>query len=210
VIEALLFYALVAATAVVATLTFLPVWRNDAWWVRVQDFPRLQIWIFSIALIGLQLSLLDLSQAATWGLLFFAGLCFSYQAWWIVPYTPLFSKEVRRAADTDPQRTIRFMTANVLTPNRNAQALLDLVREHRPDVLVTLESDHWWQERLDRLENDYPHTIKCALDNLYGMHVYSRLPLADSRIDYLVEPDKPSIADRADLSGPRDRPGKRP
>jgi endonuclease/exonuclease/phosphatase (EEP) superfamily protein YafD len=64
-IEVLLFYALVAATAVLATLTFLPVWRNEAWWVRVQDFPRLQIWILSMALIGLQLSLLDLSQAAT-------------------------------------------------------------------------------------------------------------------------------------------------
>jgi hypothetical protein len=41
--EALLFYALVAAAAVVATLTFLSVWRTGAWWVPVQDFPRLQI-----------------------------------------------------------------------------------------------------------------------------------------------------------------------
>ena len=188
-----MFYALLAATAVVVALTFLPLLRNDAWWVRVQDFPRLQIWILAMALIGLQLSLLDLSHTTSWALLFFAGLCFFYQAWWIVPYTPLFRKAVRRAAETDPQRTIRFMTANVLTPNRNAQALLDLVHKHRPDVLVTLESDQWWQARLDALEGDYPHTIKCPLDNLYGMHVYSRLPLSDTRIDYLVEPDKPSM-----------------
>ncbi len=172
---AAVFYALLAATAFTVTVTLLPLWRNDAWWVRVQDFPRLQIWILSIVLLVLEFAFLDLSQAATWWLLLLAGLSFFYQTWWIVPYTPLFSKEVRRSTATRRQHTVRFMTANVLTPNRNAQALLDLVHEHRPDVLVTLESDRWWQERLDALEEDYPYTIKCPLDNLYGMHVYSRL-----------------------------------
>jgi endonuclease/exonuclease/phosphatase (EEP) superfamily protein YafD len=43
------------------------------------------------------------------------------------------------------------LTVNVLTPNRNAEALIALVRENAPDVLVTLESDSWWQARLFRL-----------------------------------------------------------
>jgi endonuclease/exonuclease/phosphatase (EEP) superfamily protein YafD len=94
---------------------------------------------------------------------------------------------------------IRIMTANVLTPNRNAITLIDLVRENGPDILVTLESDEWWQARLDTLEPNYPYTIKCPLDNLYGMHVYSRLPLMDSQIDFLVEPDIPSIHTLASL-----------
>jgi endonuclease/exonuclease/phosphatase (EEP) superfamily protein YafD len=85
------------------------------------------------------------------------------------------------------------MTANVLTPNRNAKALIELVRTHAPDILVTLESDSWWQEQLDILEPEYPYTLKCPRDNLYGMHVYAKLPLIDSQIDYLVEPDKPSM-----------------
>jgi len=85
------------------------------------------------------------------------------------------------------------MAANVLTPNRNAKGLIELVRENAPDILVTLESDAWWQAKLDALEPDYPFTIKCPLDNLYGMHVYSKLQLTDSRVDYLVEPDVPSI-----------------
>ena len=76
---------------------------------------------------------------------------------------------------------IRIITANVLTPNRNAGTLIELVREHSPDILVTLESDAWWQSRLDVLEPDYPYTIKCPLDNLYGMHVYSKLPLTESQ-----------------------------
>ena len=46
---------------------------------------------------------------------------------------------------------------------------------------------------LDTLESDYSYTIKCPLDNLYGMHVYSRFPLTESKVDYLVAPDIPSI-----------------
>ena len=46
---------------------------------------------------------------------------------------------------------------------------------------------------MDKLQPDYPHTIKCPLDNLYGMHVYSKLRLTDRHIEYLVEPDIPSI-----------------
>ncbi len=67
------------------------------------------------------------------------------------------------------------------------------VREHAPDILVTLETDQWWQDQLDILQSEYPHTAKCPLDNRYGMHVYSHLPLDEPEIAYLVEDDKPSI-----------------
>ncbi|MBW2428182.1 MAG: endonuclease/exonuclease/phosphatase family protein [Deltaproteobacteria bacterium] len=60
-------------------------------------------------------------------------------------------------------------------------------------ALLCLIYHAWWQARLDTLEPDYPYAIKCPLDNLYGMHVYSRLQLTDRKIEYLVEPDIPSI-----------------
>jgi len=141
----------------------------------------------------MELSLLGLSGPLTWGLIAVSFLCCAYHGWWILPYTRLFPEEVKSAAKTDIQRIIKIMAANVLTPNRNAKGLIELVRENAPDILVTLESDAWWQAKLDALEPDYPFTIKCPLDNLYGMHVYSKLQLTDSRIDYLVEPDVPSI-----------------
>ncbi|MGD8714234.1 MAG: endonuclease/exonuclease/phosphatase family protein [Desulfobacterales bacterium] len=137
--------------------------------------------------------LLDLSHIATWSLIVVVLLCLVYHAWWILPYTRVFPVEVKSAIIVDSQRTLRIMTANVLTPNRNAKALIELVHENEPDIIVTLESDKWWQSRLDTLESDYPYTSKCPLDNLYGMHVYSRLRLTDSHIEYLVEPDIPSM-----------------
>jgi endonuclease/exonuclease/phosphatase (EEP) superfamily protein YafD len=48
---------------------------------------------------------------------------------------------------------------------------LDLVNKYQPDILVTLESDLWWEEQLAVLEVEMPYTVKCPLDNLYGMHV---------------------------------------
>jgi endonuclease/exonuclease/phosphatase (EEP) superfamily protein YafD len=100
---------------------------------------------------------------------------------------------VKPAKESSPDRHLSIMTANVLTPNRNAEALIALVRQRKPDVLVTLESDQWWQDQLDTLQSEMPHSIKCPLDNLYGMHVYSRLPLEESETRFLVEDDVPSM-----------------
>ena len=188
-----MFIAFLIATIFLATFTLLPIWRYEAWWVRSLDFPRLQLFVISMLLLLMETILLDLSHIATWGLIVVVLLCLVYHAWWILPYTRVFPVEVRSAIIVDSQRTLRIMTANVLTPNRNAKALIELVHENEPDIIVTLESDKWWQSRLDTLESDYPYTSKCPLDNLYGMHVYSKLRLTDSHIEYLVEPDIPSM-----------------
>jgi len=181
------------STVILAVITLLPLWRYEAWWVRALDFPRLQLFYVSSLLVLVETFLLDFSCLEAW-LLFSPGvLCLIYQAWWILPYTRLFKVEVTSADIVDPRRTIRIMTANVLMTNRNAENLIELVRENAPDILVTLESDDWWQSKLDGLEPEYGYTIKCPLDNLYGMHVYSRFPLKESEIKYLVEPDVPSM-----------------
>lgn len=189
----LLFLTFLVLTLLVFTFTLLPLWRHEAWWVRIFDFPRMQFFLLSTILLLLELALLDLSQPTTWSLLALILFCLIFQAWWIIPYTRIFPVEVKSARHSDIHNTIAILTANVLTTNRNAEGLLELVSEKKPDVIVTLESDEWWQLKLAVLEAEYCYTIKCPLDNLYGMHVYSKLPLSDSRIEYLVEHDVPSI-----------------
>lgn len=106
----------------------------------------------------------------------------------------VMAKEVAAPADPDSDSPgISILTANVLMHNRNAPGLLALVKEHRPDILVTLETNDWWQVQLDVLEADMPHTVKCPQDNLYGMHVYSRLPFLSCKTVFLVEEDVPSV-----------------
>lgn len=180
-------------TALLVVFTFITLSRAEVWWVRGWDFPRFQLGIFALILLAVDIALLDFTQVSAWILSGITLLALVYQAWWIIPYTLFFPVEVKAAVANDPDNTIAILASNVLTPNRNSAALVALVREHRPDILVTLETDAWWQTQLDVLGEDYPYTIKCPLDNLYGMHVYSKLPLHDAAIQFLVETDIPSM-----------------
>lgn len=188
----LLHWFLIALAVFLSVVTVLPWFQHPAWWVRIWDFPRLQLALLS--LVGTLLTAVSaLADDWQWPLQIIFLFTLLYQAWWILPYTPLWKREVMQADASTADPRLRVMASNVLTTNRNAAALIDLVQQHRPDVLVTLETDAWWQAQLQPLEADYPHRIACPLDNLYGMHVYSRLPLSDTSIAYLVEPDVPSI-----------------
>lgn len=180
-------------TGLMLLMTFITLWRYEAWWVRGWDFPRLQLAILAVFLLVLDLALLDFSRSVSWWLVVLDIICISYQVWWILPYTRLFPFEVSDVVQDDPPNSIAIMAANVLMTNKNAPALLKLVREYQPDILVTLESNTWWQNQLDQLAGDYPYIIQCPLENLYGMHVYSKLPLDDAKLRFLVEPDVPSM-----------------
>ena len=180
-------------TAILVLMTVLPLSRSSRWWIRGLDFPRLQIAAAGLLLLAAQLIFLDLSEFPEQLMPVATAACLLYQAWWILPYLRPYPNEVRLTpAPADADR-VRILSSNVLMTNRNADALIALVRQHQPDILVTLETDAWWQSRLDALESDYPHTIKCPLDNTYGMHVYSRLRLEDAETQFLVQPDVPSM-----------------
>ncbi|MBF9237834.1 endonuclease/exonuclease/phosphatase family protein [Hymenobacter sp. BT683] len=183
----------VGGVALVATL--LPILRQTAWWIRAFDFPRLQI------VAGLALSLIaELALPGTSGLahiLFSAslGLGIVYQASRIWPYTPLHSQQVARATrpDDDNDNHISLMVANVLMYNRDASRLLGHVNNLRPDILLALETDDWWLSQLERIEKDYPYTCHAPLPNTYGMLVFSRLPLREPQIRYILDNDIPSF-----------------
>ncbi|MGH8853720.1 MAG: endonuclease/exonuclease/phosphatase family protein [Telluria sp.] len=183
----------VTLVAVIVIATLVPLLRYSSWWVRDFDFPRLQLAILSLAILTGQFAFLDWRGPAFQALVFANTACLIYQAWWIIPYTKLFPHEVKASVVAESHRQFRIMTANVLMPNQNTDGLIALIRKHQPDIFVTLETNSWWQERLDVLEGDYPYSIKCPLDNLYGMHVYSRYPLEDGAVQFLVEDDIPSI-----------------
>jgi endonuclease/exonuclease/phosphatase (EEP) superfamily protein YafD len=184
---------IIIATGILVTATLLPLWRNPHWLVRGMDFPRLQLAAIALLLMLAQVVSLNLAEPQAWTLIGLTLACLAWQLWWITPYTILWRKEVKTTKNSSPDCKLSILTANVLTSNRNVDALLKLVDQYKPDVLVTLESDEWWQRHLYTLESSMPYSMKCPLDNLYGMHVYSRLPLEDTEISYLVEDDVPSM-----------------
>lgn len=163
------------------------------WWVRSTDFPRLQVAVL-LALVGLAhaltfdgTSFVDVSFG-----LVLAG-CLADQCFRIFPYTPLAPRQVLDAPPGDGTRSIRLLISNVQMRNRRHDDFMAVVREADPDLILAVETDAWWDERLRVLEPDYPHGIKYPQGNYYGMHLFSRLELEASEARFLVEEDIPSI-----------------
>ena len=165
----------------------------DHWWIRGVDFPRIQILFIGLAsLIGL-LILTPQWQMAEIALTLALIGAIGFQLRMILPYTRLWKQEVRQAMPMANPVQVKLMVSNVLTPNNNTQALVNLVQQKQPDILITLESDQKWEDALSVIEPDYPYSVKVPLDNLYGMHLYSKLELIDPEIKYLLIDDIPSI-----------------
>ncbi len=165
----------------------------DHWWIRGVDFPRIQILFIGLAsLIGLFILTPQWQMAEIALMLALIG-AIGFQLRMILPYTRLWKQEVRQAMPMANPVQVKLMVSNVLTPNNNTQALVNLVQQKQPDILITLESDQKWEDALSVIEPDYPYSVKVPLDNLYGMHLYSKLELIDPEIKYLLIDDIPSI-----------------
>ena len=169
--------------------------RRDEWWFRGADFPRLQIlFVGLVALAGL------LFIQAEWTLvreLLLLGViaAVAYQLKMVLPYTPIWKKQVLhvRRDQVNVEQQISLLVANVLTPNHKYHLLLEQIDHLQPDVVLTLETDQIWQEALKPIEADYPYRVAVPQDNLYGMHLYSRLPLADTEVKFILSDETPSI-----------------
>lgn len=184
--------------------TLLPLARHDHWIVRIFDFPRMQIVAGGLVVTGLYVTLGNTSGLLGRALMLALLLCVAYQFYKMFPYTPLAPRQVQRAPDDDEASTVTLLIANLLMDNRRFDRLRAIVDRTRPDVLVVVEPDHWWEQQLRSLSADYPHVVAEPLDNAYGMMVLSRLPLIDPTVEYLVEPDVPSIHTQVELpSGTR-------
>lgn len=171
----------------------IPHLPGQHWLIRVWEFPRLQQ-AFILAVLSLCWCFWypDAPVLAGWMQVgCAAALC--YQLIWVMPYTPLWPKEVRQYKGNDKNQTITILTSNVLMTNKNYQALIDLVHQHNPDILVTLESNAAWEAALEVLHDDYPHRLFCPLENLYGMHLYSRKAFDNEKIRFIIEGDVPSM-----------------
>lgn len=182
---------LLGAAMIVATA--LPLVRKKDWWIRIFDFPRLQILILAAAALVVFLVLVEDWSAwhAAFALLLVLSL--AYQAYMMYPYTFFAQPKVRRASTRHVQRTIAVVFANVMMTNRNSDELLAIIREEDPDIVLAVETDGWWERELDVLAETHAHVVRQPQNNTYGMLLYSRLELVKPKVEFLIEADVPSI-----------------
>jgi endonuclease/exonuclease/phosphatase (EEP) superfamily protein YafD len=71
--------------------------------------------------------------------------------------------------------------------------MLEQIRSCDPDIIFLLETNTAWENGMSELETNYPFRLKAPLENTYGLLFYSRFPLKEKKISYLVKNDIPSI-----------------
>lgn len=173
-------------------MPFLP---YDDYWIRGFDYPRQQlIFILGIAAILWLVSNRDWDH---YDYVISAVLILAtcYQSYRIAPYTKLWSVQSRKAEKPVTERTsLSLMVANVLQTNDDYDKVINLALDKQPDILLTLESNKIWGDKLHAgLDAVYPHHVDVPLENLYGMHLFSKLDLIDPEVKYRIKEDIPSI-----------------
>lgn len=183
--------SLIILSGIMLLISVAPFFPSNHWLSRVWEFPRVQIAIICILLIIASLFLSSLIIKIT--LITLNSLFLLHQLVWILPYTRCYPLQVARASVDQNTPSIKILTSNVLMTNHAADKLIALINSHQPDVIVTLETNLWWENALQEIHHAYPYRMAKPLDNLYGMHLYSKYPLEEMEILMLVEEGIPSM-----------------
>jgi len=177
-------------------LIITPLIRNlkkEAWWIRVFDFPHLQTTVLGVLCMLLYLLLPVSLETLDMVLVGLLGAVVLYQFYYILPYTLLYPFQVKNSTHISPDHCVSLLVSNVYMHNTDYKKSLELFKKADADLLLLVETDKAWKDNLADLEDLYPYTIHYPKDNTYGVLFYSKLPLHNSEVKFLIEEDVPSI-----------------
>ena len=169
-------------------VTLLPFSNADFWWVRMWDFPRLQILVTAVIVLILSLFLFNTATIVIVLLMLAAG---TYQFVRIYPYTPIAPVELSLAAEDSG--SVKLLAANVLMENDDHQKLIEVIDRIDPDVLLLMETDQTWTDAVAHVLERYETVLLEPRDDHYGMIFGTRLAVTEAEIVHLTEDDTPSI-----------------
>lgn len=192
-------WASVGLGLMIAAGTLLSMTRSTHWLARLWDFPRVQM-VVAAAGAGLVYAAVSFQgRSLDWAFLAVVALTTLWQLYKIFPYLPLAPVQVERSRDPSPGSGLRLLIANVQMENTRHDLLMEVVRERDPDLLLVVEIDGRWARALEPLAKEYPYVVRQPQENYYGMILFSRFPLLEPRIEFLVQDDIPSVHARVQL-----------
>jgi endonuclease/exonuclease/phosphatase (EEP) superfamily protein YafD len=177
----------------VLVATGLPLINSAAWWIRIFDFPRLQIAVLALLAMVLTYFYLKVEWSIKLPLLLVLAGCFIYKIQDVVVYTPLSKTQAKDSDKARPKDSFTLLVTNVRMDNEDKESFHALVKKVDPDVLLINEPDEEWAQSINKLDADFAYSVKYPLDNTYGMILLSKLPLTESAVNFLVKDSIPSI-----------------
>ncbi|WP_373520833.1 endonuclease/exonuclease/phosphatase family protein [Aquiflexum sp.] len=180
-------------SAIVLVATGLPLINSGEWWIRIFDFPRIQIAILTLLALILVYFYVDFKWKYKLPLLVILVVSLVYQIQFVVVYTPLYTTQAKDSNKEREENSFILLVTNVRMENKDKESFYELVIKYDPDVLLINEPDQKWAVSIAKLDKNYPYSIKYPLDNTYGMMLLSKFPLKESAVNFLVRDDVPSI-----------------
>lgn len=165
----------------------------NAWWIRIFDFPRLQIATLSLISTILLFRYFGLRRQKATIFSFIVAGVFLYQTGFVIRYTPLYPVEVQKEQNLSEKTSFTIVQSNILMDNREVERFREMIRTEKRDIVSINEVDEWWVRKLDGFKDRYPHSLEIPLPNTYGMILFSRFRLKNREVNFLVEDDVPSL-----------------
>ena len=170
--------------------TILPKIPSSHWVFRVPDFGKIQITVITI-LVFIAGFFIPKNEYS-WYLQALLLIILIYHGITLIKYTPLYPVK-KHTRTSHSSKKINFISANVYQFNKEYDRFIHLIKRKNPDVFLTMESNGDWEKAMQTLEKDYPFHHKVTLENTYGMHLYSKIKIENSKTHYFVAEDLPSI-----------------
>lgn len=185
----------VTLTLLILVATLLPLSRSKAWWIRMWDFPRLQL-SAAAALAA------AVSTASPWSgfLIPVLAACLGYQLWRVRPYTRFARTEMQFAPEGGGGQDVTLLAANVLMENEDHEKVAALVERVDPDIVFLMETNLRWVEAMEPVLARYPTLVREPRDDYYGLVFATRLDAREARTVRLSTDTTPSVY--AELTAP--------
>lgn len=175
-------------------LTLIPLVAINYWWIRMFDFPHLQLTLLTLVALLVYFIRFDVRSTGDYFFSLALVACFVFQLLKIWPYTPLAPLELLDAETASEEARLKIFTSNVFQENREWEKVVAEAKKYDPDLMVFTETNGWWADHLrDAFSGPYGYEKAAPLDNTYGMIMFSRFPLQDMTVKYMVDDSIPSI-----------------
>jgi len=173
-------------------LTIFPFVALDYWWIRVFDFPHIQLTLLTLFAFLVYFIRFDVKNVKDYAFISVIAACLIFQFSKIYPYTFLNDMEVNESSASN-STTLKIYTSNVLQKNKNKDLLLADLKKVNPDVVLLTETDQKWIDAVSVFFDGNYQKQLVPLDNTYGMALYSKLEFVDIKTEFLVSDSIPSI-----------------
>lgn len=175
-------------------LTIAPLFTFDTWFIRMFDFPHVQLSALTLLAFLLYYIKFDYKSTSDWTYIALMFTCLSFQIYKVRTFFPFYPEEIKTISTYKKTHTISLLTSNVLQSNKNKKELLNVISDLDPDVLLFTEVNRDWTTHIkNNITKDYKYSISFPLKNTYGILMCSKKPLIEAEVNFLVDDSIPSI-----------------